>query len=108
MAQRIQISDVIPAELHGFTIEITVGPLKSQSTGERIPGRHAVYATLTPSTEANRKKLQRIGRAAIISMAEINTQVATALRASDQRVSEAVALDVLAAAAPLAKAVVDA
>ena len=71
-----KVTDAIPDEVYGFRVKITQGPLKNPETGLTIPGRHGVYATLTPATEALREKLMRVkGSDAILGMCEYNPRI---------------------------------
>lgn len=103
-----KVTDAIPAEVHGFKVEITHGPLKSQQTGLTLPGRHAVYATLTPTTPKLARKLREHGSSeAILGQVEIVPQLVDEMQ-RNERAREFAASMALVPAAKLAKQVADA
>lgn len=69
----------LPAEVHGFAVEIEVGPYPA---GHHSSHRRAVYAKLTPTTDATARKLKRAGydRGIILGQAAVDNDTGRALQ----------------------------
>lgn len=102
----------VPTEIHGFAVEIAVGPYP---VGHRRSHRRAVIATLRPLTPELAAKLARAGQAAIIGAAPVDDDTARKLQLDEHdpgrltsEEEEQLAIAALRPAAKLAKQVADA
>lgn len=95
-----KVVDALPAEVHGFTVTLEIGPPLGATAGK------ALHAWLRPATEANRKKLLNINRDAIHSELPLTTTGALELELDPNgRIAENLARLCLTPAVRKAKAV---
>lgn len=105
---KTRITDAIPDEVFGFKVQITLGPALSETSGLQLPGQHAIFAVLRPSTEALRQKLQRVtGKPEILSQLKLTPLGAQEVQADEEK-REGYAAMVLTPAMREAKRVHDA
>lgn len=80
MAERIggQVTE-IPTTVHGFAVEIAVGPYPAN---HRSSHRRAIYAYLRPMTDQLERKLKRYGlkRGMIVGQAAVDAKMGKALQ----------------------------
>jgi hypothetical protein len=97
------LTPVIPAELHGFTVTVGIGPYPP---GQPQPGREAVYAELLPMSEKARRALKYIGRERILGMVPLTVEAAGECKANPQgQLAEIVARRAVAEASRLARTI---
>lgn len=94
---------VVPAELHGFSLTVGLGPYPPDAPRSH---RKAMYAELLPITTHARAVLDRMGRERILAISPLTPQAAEAIRREPQgRLAEIVATQTLRLASGLAKQV---
>lgn len=99
----MSVTPVIPAELHGFSVELRLGPYPAD---QPLSHRRAMYAVLRPNTDESRRKLHHIGRQEIHGCVPLMPGAAEYIdRHPQSRIAERAATDAVRAAAALARRV---
>lgn len=66
-------TDVLPTEVHGFTVKVGVGPYPPDVA---LSHRQAMYAELIPETEKAKAAMKFAGRERILGMAPLTRRAA--------------------------------
>lgn len=97
------LTPVIPAELHGFTVTVGIGPYPP---GQPQPGREAAYAELLPLSEKAHHALRHIGKKRILGMVPLTVEAANECKTNPQgQLAEIVSRRAVAEASRLARVV---
>lgn len=97
---KLQIQPTIPAELHGFSVTVGLGPYPPD---EPMSHRRAVYAELLPISQKARRALRRMNRERILSMTPLTAEAAEQIALDPGgSMAERASRDTLAEAAKLA------
>lgn len=99
----MNLAPVIPTQVHGFAVTVTVGPYPPDQPGSH---RSAVYAELVPVADDKRKAMRRAGKHSIRAISPLTVTAAQAIRAEPNgRLAEVVATQTLRQAEQLARLV---
>lgn len=99
--QSITIADVLPTEVHGFSVTFAIGPYPADAPHSH---RRALYATLKPQSEKARLALRYVGRDAIEGHVPLTPEGVLDIEA-DEKVREHACRMALAPALELARQV---
>lgn len=94
----------IPTELHGFRVELGVGPYPPDQP--RSDNR-AMYAKLHPVDDKVVERMRHMGRTMVVAALPIDPQLANRILAGDQQATEYCGTVALMEASRLAKETVD-
>lgn len=75
---KVTATPVIPADLHGFTVTVGIGPYPP---GDPKPDQRAVYAELIPMTQRALDTMHYMGRSRILGMVPLTPEGATEILA---------------------------
>lgn len=94
----------IPTELHGFRVEIGIGPYPPHLEHS---GQKAVYAKLHPQSPEIRERMAHRGRTMLVGALPVSPEMVTLINSGVEEATEYCALQALREASRLAKEIVD-
>lgn len=97
----VTVTPVIPAEVHGFSVQVGLGPYPPDAANSH---RKAMYAVLRPNTPKTRKRLRDMNREKLLGIVPLIQGAADAIaRDPNGKLAEEVATVAIKVTLPLAK-----